>query len=134
MHWRSTKQRLLDQLDLQTRQAAEDRRAFREILLEQQVLQERFHQSNVDLIKAIAESVQHQAESFNKYLDLVQSKGEPTVRVMNDASEAYFEREYKKAHPEIEDLPTELIDMPIVDQLAHQDALSVDLREFIKGI
>jgi hypothetical protein len=136
--WRagSTKQRLLDQIDLQARLAAEDRRAFREMLLDQVQMTERLHAHTTGLVGALADSVTKQSESFNRYLDLVTPHGEPRVRVMNDAIEAKFEREAIAARPDAEEfehlgIP---IPSPLEEQLSHADRLADDLREMFQSI
>lgn len=132
----SDKTRLMDQLDLQSRQAAEDRRAFREMLLDSQGMAERLHANTVGLVSALADSVTKQSESFNRYLDLVTPKGEPQVRAMNDAIEAKFERERLAERPDADEfrhLGTP-IDSPLEDQLAHADQLAAEMRSLFQTI
>lgn len=130
------KDRLLDQLDLQSRQAAEDRRAFRDMLLDSQAMTERLHTGTTSLVGALAASVTKQAESFNRYLDMVTPSGEPTVRVMNDAIEAKYEREAIASRPDAADyahLGTP-IDSPLEEQLTHADQLADEMRSLFQSI
>lgn len=127
----SVKSQLLTTLDLHLRQAAEDRRATREMLLEQLAMQERMHKATTELVESLSHSVTEQSASFNRYLDLVTPKGEPQVRMMNDAIEAKIEQDYMATrHPDV-DL---FANRPIEEQLVHADLLAQDLQDMIATI
>ena len=128
----STTTRLLDQLDLHTRLAAEDRRAFRDMLLDQQALAEKQHESTVKLVTDLSSTVTQHAASFNRWLDMITPKGEPAVRPMTDEREAELERAWMAEHPPTAD--PEIIPSSLLDQLAVADRIGHDLSAFLSEV
>lgn len=130
----SLKDRLLTHLELQSRQAAVDREAFREILTTQQESFLRMHGETTKLVEAVAASVNEQSKALNRYLDLTAAHGEPQVRLMTDAKEAWFERKLYEEDERLSKLAREgtYTDLPMADLLAEQDRIAADLTHLIR--
>lgn len=132
----SLKRQLLQQMELQSRQHYQDRQAFQDMLIAQQMLTEKLHAHTTAMVDGVTKSILEQSQSFNRYLDLITPKGDPQVRVMNDATEAKYEAEYMKAHEDVAVLAREgvPVDAPLVDQLAYQSVIAEDLANMMKDL
>lgn len=132
----SVKTRLFDHLDLIARQRDLDQRRMIDLIDRQQEQHCASQRELATLIKSVADSVLEQSRSFNKYLDLVAPKGEPQVRIMNDALEAHWERELLKQRSDYSEL--DMVGVPVnapaVEQLAYQDAVGADLSQFVRNL
>ena len=126
----TVKTRLLDLLDLESRLAADDRRATRELIIDMQELNEKQHQATVQLVSALATSVTEQGKSFNRYLDLVTPNGEPSVRPMNDQLEAEYEKKWLSERGPSGEESEGAFDTPIVTE----SQMGEDLMALVRSI
>lgn len=128
----STKDRLLDLLDLQSRQAMEDRRQVRVLLGDLNASHEKAMDATAGLVRELGKGIEAQTDTFKSYLALLT---QPTpegrqVRTMTDYDETLLERQVMKDRTNLDNQFSD----PMIDQVALQDTMARDLETFLKEL
>lgn len=126
----------MDQLDLQVRLAADDRRAMRDAMSELVQANTQTIATMTDMVRGLAKGVTEQSQTFNRYLDMITPTGDTKVRPMTDAIEAQYERSWLKDHAPDAPLFEEITPSasPYAAGVERENELLSSMRDFMSGL